>query len=135
MSNLLKTATRALAFAALIATSALASPAAQAAQPAGITRTDLQRHDLSVDGHEAVQVRVDLAPDVAFPNHTHPGEEIIYVLAGSLEYDVAGKAPARSSRPAMCSSSPRERCIRRRMSATSPRASLRPTSSKRASRC
>jgi quercetin dioxygenase-like cupin family protein len=93
MSNLLKTTTRALAFAALIATSALASPAAQAAQPAGITRTDLQRHDLSVDGHEAVQVRVDLAPGVAFPDHTHPGEEIIYVLAGSMEYDVAGKAP------------------------------------------
>lgn len=94
MSNLLKNTTRALAFAALLATSMLTAPAAQAAQPAGITRTDLQRHDLSVDGHEAVQVRVDLAPGVAFPNHTHPGEEIIYVLAGSLEYDVAGKAPA-----------------------------------------
>jgi quercetin dioxygenase-like cupin family protein len=94
MSNLLKTATRALAFAALLATSPLSLSTAQAAQPAGIARTDLQRHDLSVDGHEAVQVRVDLAPGVAFPNHTHPGEEIIYVLAGSLEYDVAGKAPA-----------------------------------------
>jgi len=94
MSNLLKNTMRALALAALLATSALTLPTAQAAQPAGITRTDLQRHDLSVDGHEAVQVRVDLAPGVAFPNHTHPGEAIIYVLAGSLEYDVAGKAPA-----------------------------------------
>lgn len=94
MSNLLKTATRALAFASLMATSTLSLSAAQADQPAGITRTDLQRHDLSVAGHEAVQVRVDLAPGVAFPNHTHPGEEIIYVLAGSLEYGVAGKAPA-----------------------------------------
>ena len=94
MSNLLKTTTRARAFAALLAASTLALPAAQADQPAGVTRTDLQRHDLSVAGHEAVQVRVDLAPGVAFPNHTHPGEEIIYVLAGSMEYDVAGKAPA-----------------------------------------
>ena len=93
MSNILKNTTRALAFAALIATSTLSLSAAQA-QPAGIMRTDLQRHDLSVDGHEAVQVRVDIAPGVAFPNHSHPGEEIIYVLAGSLEYDVAGKAPA-----------------------------------------
>ena len=94
MSNLLNSTTRALAFAALVATSTLSLPAARADQPAGVTRTDLQRHDLSVAGHEAVQVRVDLAPGVAFPNHSHPGEEIIYVLAGSLEYDVAGKAPA-----------------------------------------
>ena len=93
MSNLLKNTTRALACAALIATSALTSPAAQAAQPDGITRTDLQRHDLSVAGHEAVQVRVDLAPGVAFPNHTHPGEEIIYVLEGALEYEVEGRPP------------------------------------------
>jgi quercetin dioxygenase-like cupin family protein len=93
MSNILKNTTRALAFVALLATSALTLSAAQA-QPAGITRTDLQRHDLSINGHEAVQVRVDIAPGVAFPNHTHPGEEIIYVLAGSLEYDVEGKAPA-----------------------------------------
>ncbi len=63
-------------------------------QPAGIKRTDLQRHDLSAPGREAVQVRVDIAPGVGFPNHTHPGEEIIYVLAGSLEYQVDGKPPA-----------------------------------------
>jgi quercetin dioxygenase-like cupin family protein len=35
-------------------------------------------------------VRVDIEPGVAFPRHTHPGEEIIYVLAGSLEYDLEG---------------------------------------------
>ena len=94
MNSILRNTARALAFATLLATSALILPAAQADKPAGVTRTDLQRHDLSVAGHEAVQVRVDLAPGVAFPNHTHPGEEIIYVLAGSMEYDVAGKAPA-----------------------------------------
>ena len=94
MNSILKNTARTLAFATLLASSALILPAAQADQPAGVTRTDLQRHDLSVAGREAVQVRVDLAPGVAFPNHTHPGEEIIYVLAGSMEYDVAGKAPA-----------------------------------------
>jgi quercetin dioxygenase-like cupin family protein len=31
---------------------------------------------------------------MAFPKHTHPGEEIIYVLKGSLEYEVEGKPPA-----------------------------------------
>ena len=70
----------------------MALPAAQA-QPSGIKRTDLQRHDLSAPGREAVQVRVDLAPGVAFGNHTHPGEEIIYVLEGALEYQVEGKPP------------------------------------------
>jgi quercetin dioxygenase-like cupin family protein len=63
------------------------------AQQSGIKRTDLQRHDLSVPGREVIQVRVELAPGVSFPEHTHPGEEIIYVLEGSLEYQVEGKAP------------------------------------------
>jgi quercetin dioxygenase-like cupin family protein len=60
----------------------------------GITRTDLQRHDLSTPGHEAFQVRVDFAPGAAFGRHTHPGEEIIYVLEGTLEYEIEGKPTA-----------------------------------------
>jgi quercetin dioxygenase-like cupin family protein len=36
-------------------------------------------------------VRVDFGPGVAFGRHTHPGEEIVYVLEGSLEYEVEGK--------------------------------------------
>ena len=63
------------------------------AQQSGFKRTDLQRHDLSVPGREVVQVRVALAPGAASPKHTHPGEEIIYVLEGSLEYQVEGKPP------------------------------------------
>lgn len=83
---------RNVALAALVVSSSLALPAAQAQQP-DIKRTDLQRHDLSAPGREAVQVRVDLAPGVAFGNHTHPGEEIIYVLQGTLEYQIEGKPP------------------------------------------
>jgi oxalate decarboxylase/phosphoglucose isomerase-like protein (cupin superfamily) len=30
---------------------------------------------------------------VTSPRHTHPGEEIIYVLEGLLEYQVEGKPP------------------------------------------
>jgi len=93
MSKLSSRTTRALVFAAMFAANAWTLPAAQA-QPAGIARTDLQRHDLGIAGHEAVQVRVDIAPGVAFPNHTHPGEEIIYVLAGALEYQLEGKPAA-----------------------------------------
>ena len=75
----------------LINTGALPPHAARA--QTGITRTDLQRHDLGTTGREAIQVRVDFAPGAAFGKHTHPGEEIIYVLEGSLEYQVEGKPP------------------------------------------
>ena len=88
----MKMTTRIITVAALIAASGLALHVARAQQP-GIKRTDLQRHDLSVPGREVVQVRVDFAPGVAFGKHSHPGEEIVYVLEGSLEYQVEGKPP------------------------------------------
>jgi len=66
MTDMLIKTTRVLARAALIAVNLLTIPTAQA-QPEGVTRTDLQRHDLSAAGREAIQVRVDLAPGVAFP--------------------------------------------------------------------
>ncbi len=62
-------------------------------QAPGLTRTDLQQHDLSVPGREVIQNRVDVAPEAPPIRHTHPGEEIIYVLEGSLEYQVDGHAP------------------------------------------
>ena len=64
-----------------------------AAQQPGIKRTDGLRHDLGVPGREVVQVRVDFAPGAAFARHSHPGEEIAYVLEGSLEYQFDGKPP------------------------------------------
>ena len=64
------------------------------AQQAGTKRIDLQRHDLSVPGREVVQTIVELGPGVTSSRHTHPGEEIIYVLEGApLEYEVEGKPP------------------------------------------
>ena len=84
--------TRMMAVAVLIVGSGLALHVARAQQP-GLTRTDLQRHDLSVPGREAVQVIVEVLPGMTSPRHTHPGEEIIYILEGSLEYQVEGKPP------------------------------------------
>jgi quercetin dioxygenase-like cupin family protein len=84
--------TRIMTVAVLIVGSGLVLQVARAQQP-GIKRTDLQRHDLGVPGREVVQVRVDFDPGVAFGKHRHPGEEIIYVLEGSLEYEVEGKPP------------------------------------------
>ena len=62
------------------------------AQHPGSKRTDLQRHDLSAPGREVVQVRVDFDPGYVAPKHTHFGEETIYVLEGTLEYQIDGKA-------------------------------------------
>ena len=62
-------------------------------KPSGISRTELQRHDISTPGSEVVQAHIDFEPGTAFGNHNHPGEEIIYVLEGELEYIVEGKPP------------------------------------------
>ena len=70
-----------------------AAMAAGQPRPPGSSRTDLQRHDLRIAGREVLQARVDFAPGASFPAHKHPGEEIIYVLEGALEYQVEGKAP------------------------------------------
>jgi quercetin dioxygenase-like cupin family protein len=83
-----------MGIAMLIVGSGLVPDIAQT-QQAGTKRTDLQRHDLSAPGREVVQVRVDFDPGYVSPRHTHPGEEIIYVLEGRLEYEIEGKPPAR----------------------------------------
>ena len=64
-----------------------------AQQQPGIKRTDLQQHVLSIPGRVIVQNRVDIGPEAPAFKHKHPGEEIIYVLEGSLEYQVEGKPP------------------------------------------
>jgi quercetin dioxygenase-like cupin family protein len=81
-----------MAVTALTVASGLMMHMAQAQQP-GTKRTDLQRHDLSIPGREAIQVHVDIGPGEVAPRHKHPGEEVIYVLEGTLEYEVEGKPP------------------------------------------
>ena len=84
-------ALRIMTTAALMSASMLMLQTAYGQQ--GVKRTDLQQHDLSIPGREAIQVRVDIAPGVLAPKHTHPGEEIIYVLEGAPEYELEGKPP------------------------------------------
>ena len=81
-----------LVIAVLIAGSGLPLHVARAQQP-GLKRKDLQRHDLSIPGREVIQARVEIAPGAAPVKHFHPGEEIIYVLEGTLEYQIEGQPP------------------------------------------
>jgi quercetin dioxygenase-like cupin family protein len=62
-------------------------------QAPGLWRTDLQEHDLSVPGRKAIQNRVEIGPEAPAVRHWHPGEEIIHVLEGSLEYTIDGESP------------------------------------------
>jgi quercetin dioxygenase-like cupin family protein len=104
------------------------------AQQAGIRRIDLQRHDLSVPGREVVQAIVELDPGVTSSRHTHPGEEIIYVLEGApLEYEVEGKPPV-TLKPGDVLSSRPERSTRRRTSAAERERSWPRMSSKKGNR-
>jgi quercetin dioxygenase-like cupin family protein len=83
---------RILAAAALFVAGAWASHAALAQLP-GTARTDLLRHDLSAPGREVIQVLVEFAPGAAAPRHSHPGEELVYVVEGELEYRLDGQPP------------------------------------------
>ena len=64
-----------------------------AAPASGTRRTQVQRYDLSTSGRELIQVRVDFASDYVASRHVHPGEEVVYLLAGTLEYSIDGHAP------------------------------------------
>ncbi|CAJ0737207.1 hypothetical protein R16034_00641 [Ralstonia edaphis] len=76
----------------LVLASALGAHSAFA-QAAGVHRTDLVHHDLSVPGRETLQVRVDFDERAFAPAHVHPGEEIAHVLQGTIEYRLEGQPP------------------------------------------
>ena len=69
----------------------IVSVAAIAQQAPTFTRTVLQRGDISVPGREAVMGRADFPPGTATGKHTHFGEEVSYVLEGTMVLEVEGK--------------------------------------------
>jgi len=73
------------------AAAALVAGWAIRAQQPGFKRAELQRHDLSTKGREVVQVRAEFDEGGSVGKHTHPGEEIGYVLEGTLELEIEGK--------------------------------------------
>jgi quercetin dioxygenase-like cupin family protein len=86
------TRTTSFTTAALLA-AMLSAVAAQA--PAPFKRTVLQQGDLSAPGREAVMALAEIQPAAAAGRHTHPGEEIAYVLAGPVVIEIDGK-PAKT---------------------------------------
>lgn len=81
--------------AALIATTSLTSLAARSEEPrlGDIKRTHLMKEALSAPGREVVQVRVEFPPGVVAVRHSHPGEELVYLIEGELEYRLDGTPP------------------------------------------
>ncbi len=63
------------------------------AQASGLSRTLVGRADVSVPGREAVVARVEVAPGAKAGRHTHPGDEISYVLEGEATLLVDGQPP------------------------------------------
>ena len=59
----------------------------------GLFRTEIQHADFSVPGREVVVNRVEIGPAAPAIRHKHPGEEIIYVLDGTIEYTIDGQEP------------------------------------------
>jgi quercetin dioxygenase-like cupin family protein len=63
------------------------------AQQPGFTRKLLQDQSLSVADRHAVQALAEFIPGGAAGKHTHPGEELGYVIEGTLELLIEGQPP------------------------------------------
>jgi quercetin dioxygenase-like cupin family protein len=57
----------------------------------GFSRVVLQDQPLSVAGRHGVLARADFAPGATAGRHRHPGEEIGYILEGTIELSVEGR--------------------------------------------
>jgi quercetin dioxygenase-like cupin family protein len=55
-----------------------------------LKRTELQRSPSSIPGREIVQVLTEIPPGVESGWHMHPGEEVGYILAGTVEMRIKG---------------------------------------------
>ncbi|HKF67319.1 MAG TPA: cupin domain-containing protein [Vicinamibacterales bacterium] len=81
-----------MATTAILLTGALGAGTA-GAQQSGFKRTVLQQGDLSVAGHESVTAVAEFQPGGTVGRHTHPGEEVGYILEGTIILEQDGKPP------------------------------------------
>jgi quercetin dioxygenase-like cupin family protein len=65
------------------------------AQQPGFKRVPLQKNDVSgAAGRESVLARGEFNPGAVVGKHTHPGDEVAYILEGEVVIEVEGKPPA-----------------------------------------
>jgi len=77
--------------AARVAIAAVLLTATAGAQQSGFKRTVLQQGDLSIAGREAVTAVAEFQAGGTVGRHTHPGEEIGYILEGAIVLEQDGK--------------------------------------------
>jgi quercetin dioxygenase-like cupin family protein len=56
-----------------------------------LKRTEIQRAPLSVPGREIVQVLTEIPAGVQSGWHQHPGEEVGYIVAGTVQMEIADR--------------------------------------------
>jgi quercetin dioxygenase-like cupin family protein len=81
-----------MATTAVLLTGALGAGTA-GAQQSGFKRTVLQQGDLSMAGHESVTAVAEFQAGGTVGRHTHPGEEVGYILEGTIVLEQDGKPP------------------------------------------
>ena len=58
---------------------------------AKLKRTEIQHRSSSIPGREIVQVLTEIPAGVESGWHIHPGEEVGYIVAGTVEMRIAGQ--------------------------------------------
>lgn len=56
-----------------------------------LERTEIQHRPSSIPGREIVQVLTEIPAGVESGWHTHPGEEVGYILAGTVDMEIEGQ--------------------------------------------
>lgn len=77
----------------LVLATLLACAAGQAsAQGEALKRTVLQQGDLSgLPGHQGILYKAEIGPGAAAPKHTHPGDEFLYIVEGTVIIEPDGQ--------------------------------------------
>jgi quercetin dioxygenase-like cupin family protein len=84
-----------LALVAACSTQAQSTAPAAAPSSGALKRELVTRADVSVPGREAVVARVEVAPGGKAGRHTHPGDEISYIVEGETLLLIDGQPPRR----------------------------------------
>jgi quercetin dioxygenase-like cupin family protein len=53
-----------------------------------LKRTEVQRAGSSIPGREIVQIRTEIPAGVSSGWHTHPGEEVGYIVSGTVRMEI-----------------------------------------------